>query len=740
MSQEATATTTTTLIARGSELALSSFQECLFRAARLHPREYTLFEDQLARFSIWASDIGVFASGRASIDHRLREVPDVADAVTSLLENVTYGMKECSLVLESITGSQSQTSEDALTDPDPRLVSSVQAVADEISMLYRLSNTIRRASRESHNLKVAKISDAPDNDGNDSESKLREVYCSYIRGQFPSIQDSLCERLASSMIIRRRRILYRRFHYGSGIRTHEIISQPLIQLPQNQRQALAGPGAAKASQPVMGQTPAKSDLQSQAVSATTLSVNAYKNAPAPPVMSTTKSIPLGSHEDLVFPPPPNERIKSRYKALERQRRQLHKEFINSLSGLVSVSERQEQIYQAETELQVNLELDWRECCKAVPELTCPFCLYVLPSLSVGDDKKWKHVTVSLRTTRWTDANHWYRAHVTSDLDAYVCLFDKCDRPEQLYHHSSDWLKHMRSHTLRWRCKAKSHKPQIYPTENEYIEHMREFHPGSFTEPQLRALADANARSIGPMFQACPMCGTEAEGNSLEDHIVGHLRLLALRSLPPHVSQVLDSPDEQEDSTDDRVIQEMLEYKRKVGEVSLRTTGIAPVTSSSSSSSSSYNQNAARVVTDDNIKNNAVDGVQEATAEQTHQTPQPQESTLKLKNPETLPSSNELPTVMDRNMSNSGLKSRNTMPLKARFEWNNIVKHRYEKVDILIKYLDDEFGSKNYRVNDKNRPGIQIWLPNNKKLTEKQIATIHRKYVEAHRKENADDSD
>lgn len=44
------------------------------------------------------------------------------------------------------------------------------------------------------------------------------------------------------------------------------------------------------------------------------------------------------------------------------------------------------------------------------------------------------------------------------------------------------------------------------------------------------LAERNAQIIGPLFESCPFCGTKE--SRLEDHIVGHLRSLALKSLPP----------------------------------------------------------------------------------------------------------------------------------------------------------------------------------------------------------------
>lgn len=141
-----------------------------------------------------------------------------------------------------------------------------------------------------------------------------------------------------------------------------------------------------------------------------------------------------------------------------------------------------------------------------------------------------------------------RAHVTTDLDAYVCLFDECDNPEQLYHHSSDWLEHMRGHTLRWRCNSKSHGTQTFLTGAQYLDHMKDAHASSFTEPQLHALAKRNARPIGPMFTHCPICGTDEATNDLEAHIVGHLRFLALRSLPPYEDEGSESSDQEKGSS------------------------------------------------------------------------------------------------------------------------------------------------------------------------------------------------
>lgn len=129
---------------------------------------------------------------------------------------------------------------------------------------------------------------------------------------------------------------------------------------------------------------------------------------------------------------------------------------------------------------------------------------------------------------YTDAT-LHRDHVKHDLDPYVCLFEPCDTPTALYNRSEDWLNHMRQHKLRWRCAAKSHAILVFEDRSEYEEHMSTKHKG--TKSQVALLAERSSRSSGPIFESCPLCGESDSNRRLEDHIAGHLRYLALKSLP-----------------------------------------------------------------------------------------------------------------------------------------------------------------------------------------------------------------
>jgi len=201
-------------------------------------------------------------------------------------------------------------------------------------LLHRLSNTIRRASKELQNIKAAKSFRIDDDDENDAEPLLQEVFANYILGRFPNIGDTIRQRLASTMLLPRKRILYRRARYGeTPIRLKKTVLRPTIILPQTQRQAVIVPenlqpfdeceATAKSTQ---------STIESMAISATTLNADDFKKASTPSVASVAKTIDLSNHEDLIFPPAPTGRLKQRYKQLRKQREEEHKAYINNLKS------------------------------------------------------------------------------------------------------------------------------------------------------------------------------------------------------------------------------------------------------------------------------------------------------------------------------------------------------------------------------------------------------------------------
>ncbi|KAM0493931.1 hypothetical protein ACHAP8_008955 [Fusarium lateritium] len=582
---------------------LVSFQKCLNDVSKAEKAGSVVtkpsivrIEDQLARFSLWTANLRVFSTNRDSLDSRLREAPDVRYAISSLLETLDHHLKTSASILLSITPDSNleYTEKLMVTFGD-----SIDGLRNDITLLHKISNTIRRASKETQNIKASKDFIIEDAEGNDTEPFLRQLFTNYIHDRFPGINDTIRIRLADSMVLRRKRILYRRKRYGTAsIRLPEPVAKPVISHPRfdntNDETHVVKRRAVEA--------PARSNVQSLTKTATTLSPANFKKAVAPSVISVSKTVALSGAEELSFPPAPTASLMRRYNMMKREiesdgnerDHELYKKaapfedglyhcpwegqlscnhqpvkllyeyhkfidyhlkpyrckadscedvrFTSTASllrherkahrpGPQTLKEKggdQEDKTIERMKRKKDLSEAWNSCVEAVAEVTCPYCFHVIPIRDVIDEKKWK-------------------MHVKDDLDPYVCLFEECESSDHLYSHSGQWIKHMRDHTLRWRCKSKAHEEFTTKTRADYIQHMNTCHPGKFKDAQLAVLADRGALTGGPLFTACPLCGIDKTETTMESHVVSHMRLLALKSLPV----ALDDTDELEDDDDQR---------------------------------------------------------------------------------------------------------------------------------------------------------------------------------------------
>jgi len=257
--------------------------------------------------------------------------------------------------------------------------------------LYKLVNTIRRASRESQNLKARDSFRIRDEEGHNVEGILTDTFTYYLRDMFRDAGEEIRLRLARTMVLRRRRILYRRSRYGTdAIRPQEIPDQPHLepfrsQTMEKEQQHLG--------QPISKALPLPTHDKSIAQSATTVAADKFQTALAPSVVSTSKkTVALSEFTKLSFPSAPLGRVKAKFEPL---RLQLLEEFNvkttdrfwDPQSHIQVPSEPTTQPFH--TVLINRLNEAWRDCLQAVAEITCPYCFYVLPAEDVANEKKWQ---------------------------------------------------------------------------------------------------------------------------------------------------------------------------------------------------------------------------------------------------------------------------------------------------------------------------------------------------------------
>lgn len=123
------------------------------------------------------------------------------------------------------------------------------------------------------------------------------------------------------------------------------------------------------------------------------------------------------------------------------------------------------------------------------------------------------------------------------------MFEECAEPHKLFSTTADWLAHMQwEHTLQWRCNARGHPPQVFDREQDFENHMRSSHAGTFSESQLPVLKRRGAQPTPEIFFSCPLCGyipsecpeelnNGKQSEDLLNHVAAHLQDIALVSLP-----------------------------------------------------------------------------------------------------------------------------------------------------------------------------------------------------------------
>ncbi|KAH0526242.1 hypothetical protein TsFJ059_009591 [Trichoderma semiorbis] len=274
--------------------------------------------DEFGRFKLWTSNIGVFADLHSSLDYRLREFDDIRDSFTrqlittesrlqQLLDAAQQDLSKTSIKEDEDEGpgiSTSTKSTTAATFQDWNNTQLLQSIHQSIDWLHRLSNLVRKASFANQHKRADKFI-LKDDDDNDMSDTLTDYYTKLIKREFSGLQDTLVQRLAASMLMRRRRIMYRRSQQqrwkmpqvepkikGLELASTKLMPTPLeLSVPLKNEKVLA-------SKPE-GITTAPSRL-----TATTIDTNIRRRVSAPSGISKGSKAPLNEQSQLLIPSPP----------------------------------------------------------------------------------------------------------------------------------------------------------------------------------------------------------------------------------------------------------------------------------------------------------------------------------------------------------------------------------------------------------------------------------------------------
>lgn len=312
----------------------------------------------------------------------------------------------------ALDNDKSENSEESVQDAMSTFERVIQILAEDITLLHQLSNTIRRAGRESQNSKSAAYFEIKDNDGNNIEDALQAAFLHNLLDQFPNSEESLLARLASTMVVRRKQILYRRSRRPKAVKSlpgiipkstfslapeepvtvYLMASDDDCTVQRFQREAAATP-----------HKPKFSVVQSQAKTTTTLDLEKLRQASTPSVISGTRTISLRQDNNLVFPPPPRASIRDRFNQLKsrhRDERDAQLALLPNYALYIENKENQsleppvfeklmEQVQEVHKQYHMAVEADRKACDTMETEAICPYCLETLSSGKMKDLRKWR---------------------------------------------------------------------------------------------------------------------------------------------------------------------------------------------------------------------------------------------------------------------------------------------------------------------------------------------------------------
>lgn len=217
----------------------------------------TVMDDQLARFTLWASNMDVYGPLNVSLDYGLRFSPTVVDIIHQLLDVICDALTSCKYLPHQIRMDGRNVKDSMLmgipttvrpTDDPPQTRSrkrqrisghgdskvprradddasysdsdvdqaeeNISKITDTIggtvTRLFRLSNAVRKSAKVNRARKIEGYRD--DEEANNAIAELRLYTECYIRFRFPMAPDSLRSALVEANALRLRRLYYQRSH------------------------------------------------------------------------------------------------------------------------------------------------------------------------------------------------------------------------------------------------------------------------------------------------------------------------------------------------------------------------------------------------------------------------------------------------------------------------------------------------------------------------------------------------
>ncbi|KAK6529892.1 hypothetical protein TWF281_009046 [Arthrobotrys megalospora] len=440
--------------------------------------DYEMVETQYARLNLWTSNIGALAGENLSLDYRLRLSPDIKEMVVRLLQvldrNLLQAIDSCD---------ESETDEADLYDTQIAFGKAVKSITASLDRLQTLAIVIRKSSAQSRNLRSQAFH------GNGTKN-FEEFVLAVLKHRFKEANGSLCEQLAESIALRRRRFEYNRQHQSklasiATDRSVELVEDIFGQLKIGRKQGSHGGDTSSRVGPqtvhpsnrhyIMPGALEQVDIASTIIPGIFRKTLAAYKPPQSLISRGTSVVDVR----LEYPPPPTHDPKQ------------------------------------------------KEC-------SCPYCCEILPFVRVSDERWWRH-------------------HVDADIEPYSCISENCQPRPLQFVHFEDWANHMATHgppKLAWNIHLQMFYCPVceslepFRWKQEFMDHLISCHSKEYTQSQLVALGRRSTTTVIRDPHICPLCNcmpdeikeiTPQNREKIEEllpkHIARHLKSLVFMALP-----------------------------------------------------------------------------------------------------------------------------------------------------------------------------------------------------------------
>ncbi|KKZ59981.1 hypothetical protein EMCG_00823 [[Emmonsia] crescens] len=125
----------------------------------------------------------------------------------------------------------------------------------------------------------------------------------------------------------------------------------------------------------------------------------------------------------------------------------------------------------------------------------------------------------------------WQQHVNKDHKPYICISEKCSKSLLRFSTSTQWFGHMLTHgqkwhrevykPLSWACPLCADEDTRFSKSDDLTAHLKNFHNGTFTEPQAQAIILADQSPINSLL---------GEGEVMASHVAEHLQSVMLLTL------------------------------------------------------------------------------------------------------------------------------------------------------------------------------------------------------------------